>query len=143
MPGSYEGMGVAFLYPDSWVLESDEEAGSVSVESPEGAFLSVTRCAGMEEAFDALERAVSAMGEEYDEVEREGVGKTIAGVELTGSILRFVFLDLIVTSQLLVLDHAGEAYLVQIQAEDRDHDRLQVVFEAVLTSLCQHLNRPG
>jgi len=50
-------------------------------------------------------------------------------------------LDLIIVSQLMTFTHAGRTYLIQTQAEDREHDRLQAVFAAVQTSLCQHLSR--
>ena len=139
MPGNFEGFGIAFLYPDSWTLESDSEATSVSVESPDGAFFTVTRFENTIDADAAIERGVSAMRQEYDEVENEVLDKTLAGLRLEGSLLRFVFLDLIIASQLLAIAHGGGTYLVQIQAEDRDHERLLPVFDAMLTSLCQHL----
>ncbi|MEO8269375.1 MAG: hypothetical protein ABI557_06630 [Aureliella sp.] len=143
MPGNFEGFGIAFLYPDSWTLELDEEARSVSLESPEGSFFTVTRFENAVDADTAIERGVSAMQQEYDEVENEAWAKTIAGLQLEGSLLRFVYLDLIITSQLLAVVHGGVTYLVQIQAEDRDHERLEPVFDAMLTSLCQNLAACG
>jgi hypothetical protein len=139
MPGNFEGFGIAFLYPDSWTLEMDEEARTASLESPEGAFFTVSKFENSSEAEAAVERAVAAMQHEYDEVEREAVHKSLAGLELTGTELRFVFLDLIIASQLWAWTQAGHTYLVQIQAEDRDHERLEPVFNAMLTSLCQNL----
>lgn len=139
MPGQFEGFGIALMYPDSWTIDSEVEGTSVSIESPSGAFLTITQCAHPADAEEALTKARSAMHEEYDEVERETVVKQFSGLTLNGDVLRFVYLDLIVTSQLLLLAHADHSYLVQTQAEDRDHDRLQPVFDAMLTSLCQHL----
>ena len=139
MPGNFEGFGIAFLYPDSWTLESDNDAKSVSLESPDGAFFTVTRFENSVDADTAIERGVSAMQQEYDEVENEALTKSFAGLRLEGSLLRFVYLDLIIASQLLAIEHGGVTYLVQIQAEDRDHERLEPVFDAMLTSLCQHL----
>ena len=139
MPGNFEGFGIAFLYPDSWTLESDSDAKSVSIESPEGAFFTVTRFENSIDVDTAIERGVSAMRQEYDEVENEALVKNFAGLRLEGSLLRFIYLDLIVASQLLAIVHGGATYLVQIQAEDRDHERLGPVFDAMLTSLCQHL----
>lgn len=139
MPGKYTGLGIEFMYPESWSVDADVTGDSVSVESPEGAFLTITRCAGAGAAQVALEKASEAMQEEYDEVESEAIAKQLAQTTLTGQVLRFVVLDLIVTSQLLVLPTAAGGFLIQTQAEDRDHDRLLPVFDAILTSLCQQL----
>ena len=93
----------------------------------------------MADADAAVEHAVAAMQQEYEQVEREGVEKNLLGHHLVGSVLRFVYLDLIIASQLLALTHAGHTYLMQFQAEDRDHERMQSVLDAMLTSLCQSL----
>lgn len=139
MPGTFEGFGIAFLYPDSWTIDSESEAQSVSLESPEGAFFTVSKYADTAAADAAVEQAVSAMQQEYEEVEHEPVEKTLLGLHWRGSVLRFVYLDLIIASQLLALTHAGHTYLMQFQAEDRDHERMQSVLDAMLTSLCQAL----
>jgi hypothetical protein len=139
MPEKFEGFGISVMYPDSWQLDSEVEGDSVSIESPEGAFLSITKCGATAEAHIALLNARQAMHEEYEEIEQETLVKEIANLKLTGEILRFVVLDLIVTSQLLLLNYEGKDFLIQTQAEDREHDRLQPVFDAILTSFCQHL----
>ncbi len=139
MPERFEGFGVSFLYPDSWTIDAESEIDSVSLESPDGSFMTITRFIDLSDAQEALRRGLGIMQEEYEEVEREHLEKSIAGVEMQGAILRFVYLDLIVTSQLLAFSHAGSTYLVQTQAEDRDHEKLRPVFDAILTSLCQNL----
>lgn len=139
MPEKFEGFGISVMYPDSWQLDTEVEGDSVSIESPDGSFISITKCGDPQEAHVALLKARQAMHEEYEEIEQETLVKEIAQLKLKGEVLRFVVLDLIVTSQLLLLNHDGQDYLIQTQAEDRDHDRLQPVFDAILTSLCQHL----
>ena len=139
MPEQFQGFGITLLFPDSWHATEEMEGESVSLESPEGAFMTVTPFSEAAGSQTALEGALNTMREEYEEVENEETTLRIAGVSLAGQILRFVYLDLIVTSQLLVFSHAEHTYLVQTQAEDRDHDRLQPVFQAILTSLCQNL----
>jgi len=139
MPGQFEGFGIALLYPDSWILDSEVAGDSVSIESPDGAFLTIAKCENATHAQEVLVRARAAMQDEYEEVECESIVKQLNGLTLTGEVLRFVYLDLIITSQLLLLTHEETIYFVQTQAEDRDHDRLLPVFDAMLTSLCQHL----
>ncbi len=137
MPAEFEGLGIRFLYPDTWLLDPESDSNAVSIESPEGAFMTITQVAGLADSAAALEGASAAMQAEYDEVEREQVSQQFGDLTLDGCILRFVYLDLIITSQLLVFTHQHQTYLVQIQAEDRDHERLRPVFEAMLTSIGQ------
>ena len=139
MPGTFEGFGITFLYPDSWTIDTESEPQAVSLESPEGAFFTVSRHDNVAEADAALEQAIAAMQQEYEEVEREAVEKEVLGLRLVGSILRFVYLDLIVASQLMALTHEGHTYLMQFQAEDRLHEQMQSVLDAMQTSLCQNL----
>lgn len=139
MPAHYEGFGIKFMYPDSWTLESDSDGYSVFVESPDGAFIAITQCIPKTTAQEALAKARQAMQEDYEEIERESTVKQMAGLTLSGEVLRFVYLDLIVTSQLLSLTHSNASYLVQTQAEDREHEKLSPVFDAMLTSFCQNL----
>ena len=80
------------------------------------------------------------MEEEYDEIEQEFVTKNFSGIELIGLIQRFVYLDLIITSNLLTFEFDGATYLLQVQAEDRDSESLGPVFEAIMTSMCKSLN---
>jgi hypothetical protein len=140
MPEQFQGFGITLLYPDSWQASEEVGTESVSLESPEGAFMTITRFSGESDTDTAFEGALAAMREEYEEVEQEETSLRIAGISLAGQVLRFVYLDLIITSQLLIFADNQSSYLVQIQAEDRDYDRLQPVFTAILTSLCQHLN---
>lgn len=138
MPQQYEGIGVSVMYPDGWSIEEDTtDNDSVSFESPLGAFMTLTRYEGVS-SVDAVEKAQQVMVAEYDEVESETLERTIAGRELTGIALRFVYLDFLIVAELLSFSLGGSSYLVQIQGEDRDLDQLQPVFQAMLTSLFQN-----
>lgn len=136
MPKKCEGLGLSFLYPDNWKSTEEELPDAISIESPEGAFLAVTRLQGID-LETPIEKAKQTMEAEYDQIEQEPVHKRIGDKQLIGVTQRFVYLDLIVTSHLLAFTSNGCTYLIQIQAEDRDMNRLEQVFEAVLTSICQ------
>ncbi len=85
--------------------------------------------------------ACAIMEQEYEVVEKENTTFTILGLKYTGITQRFVYLDLIVVSQLLqIRAPTDQNYLVQLQGEDRDVEKMQPVFEAVLTSMCQSFN---
>lgn len=137
MPEKYQGAGFSVLYPETWKLEEDPESHMLTLETPTGSFLSITPCSDVDQAF---KQAQAAMEAEYDEVESEPASLQIADHTLTGIIQRFVFLDLIVASQLYKLESGGLRFLMQIQGEDREIEQQQAVFQAILTSLCQSLS---
>jgi len=137
MPEQYHGLGLSILYPDNWTVDEDEVSSVVTIESPGGAAMTVTRLDDSEDLQSPMDQAKIAMEAEYDLVEQESIERDIEGVQLVGITQRFVYLDLIVASHLLSFKRDGIAYLVQIQAEDRDMERLEQVFEAILVSLCR------
>ena len=137
MPLNYNGLGVSVMYPDGWKIEEDgTEENSVSFESPLGAFLTITRYPELDFS-DAVEKAHQVMLAEYDEVESEEFSRTIADREFHVTALRFVYLDFLIVAELFRFLMGGSTYLVQIQGEDRDIEKLQPVFQAMLTSLFQ------
>ncbi|MEM7474222.1 MAG: hypothetical protein AAF483_04460 [Planctomycetota bacterium] len=135
MPKQYENFGLSFMYPDNWTCDEELDSQTVMVESPEGAFLSVTDVG--EDMQDAISQAKEAMEADYDEIEEEPLQRDLAGNKLEGVSLSFVYLDLIVRAHLVELEHAGHRYFLQIQAEDRDMTKLEQVFDAILLSICQ------
>ncbi len=136
MPNKYVGLGMSLLYPESWSLAEDELGQSIELETPSGAFLTITCCQDLQAAFLQAEQTMQA---EYDEIEVEPISTVLAGIELSGSVQRFVYLDLIVASRLLKLHAGDKKYLIQIQGVDSELDALQLVFDAILTSMCQSL----
>jgi hypothetical protein len=139
VPQRFDGLGISLLYPDGWkidVNELSEAEDTVSFESPCGAFISITRH-DPQSVEVALTDAQNVMDTEYDEVETDSFAKRIANQELDVIEQRFVYLDFIIVSQLMCFQQSGSAYLVQIQGEDRDIDQLQLVFDAMLTSIFQ------
>ena len=137
MPLHYNGLGVSVMYPDGWKIEEGgTEENSVSFESPLGAFLTITRYPELNFS-DAVEKAHQVMQAEYDEVESEEFSRTIADRNFSVTALRFVYLDFLIVAELFSFQLSGSTYLVQIQGEDRDIEKLQPVFQAMLTSLFQ------
>lgn len=135
VPKTFEDFGLKILFPDSWTSEKDTESNAVTIESPEGAFLSIARIGN--EGDEPLREAKATMEEEYEEIEEEVFHRSFEGHEFNGLTQRFVYLDLIVTSHLAIVEKDGQRYLIQMQAEDNDMNKLQTVFDAMLTSMCQ------
>ena len=138
MPEKLRWLELELLYPENWTAELDEESDTLNILSPSGAFLSLTRPPDIDDAFQQAKRA---MEQEYDEIETENVCRLLGEGLLDGIVQRFVYLDFIVTSQLLKLESEAEEFkplLIQIQGEDRDLDQQQPVFDAILSSLLQN-----
>ena len=137
MPKQFENFGISFLYPDNWSCDEEPESQTVMVESPEGAFLAISQLS--DEDADPIAQAKQAMEADYDEIEEDKYERVVGDSKLQGVTLSFVYLDLIVTSHLLLWERdVDEAtYFIQIQAEDRDMAKLESVFDAVLSSILQ------
>jgi hypothetical protein len=141
MPEKFSWLGFELMYPENWRAELDEEAETLSIVSPSGAFLSMMRPASIDSAFS---QAKSAMETEYEEIETETVTRLVGEGLLEGITQRFIYLDFVVTSHLLKLESESEDFaplLIQIQGEDRDLDQQQPVFDAILTSLLQSVEQ--
>ncbi len=138
MPLQFEGIGISLMYPDTWRIEEEpSDSQGISIESPGGAFMFIN-CYPSLSPDEAIENACQAMLAEYDEVETETFTRTVSDRLFEVVAQRFIFLDLIIVSQVLSFTHADNTYLVQIQGEDREVDQLQPVFDAMLASIFQN-----
>ena len=151
MPGTYTGCGVTLMYPDNWTINEQVdgppgEPSTVTIETPEGAFFSISRYPSATNPQEVIDRAVEAMREEYREhqmeVEQCGAlssnpGATAIVNELleAGADISFYFLDLLITVRLLAIVHQGDVLLIQLQGESRDFDKQELVFSAMMQSM--------
>ena len=138
-------MGISFQYPDNWTLdEEDAMAGqeSVTVYSPGGGFWCVTMHPRSAEPARLAQAAVDAMKQEYEQeyeqLEVAGAEK-LAGRELLGFDLNFFYLDLTNTAAIRSFQTALATYTVFWQADDRELEKIGLVFQAMTTSLLQSL----
>jgi hypothetical protein len=139
----YQGLGLSCMYPENWNVTEDTDEGKVlgfTLESPTSAFMTVTEYPWTVPPSEALEQAHAAMKSEYDELEFETFEPNLEwqGQPLADSRagdVRFYYLDLLVVSRLIAFSIDHRTYLVQIQAEDRDFESLEMVFQAMLISM--------
>ncbi len=152
MPAHYKGFGISLLYPENWQMDEQfddddwedddwDGSGSVTFESPTGAFMTINRFEPSQSPIAAVSQAESAMAREYDQVESEPLTREIGDRQMHGVIQRFFYLDLIIVSQLLGFTVPDGTYLIQIQGESRDIDQLSPVFDAMLVSMVKNLNK--
>ena len=144
MPAKFEKLGVSFQYPDNWTLdEEDILAGgkSVTIYSPGGAFWSVALHCHSADPAQLAKAAVDAMKQEYEELEAEQTRQTLAGRELIGYDLNFYYLDLTNTARIRCLRTDQTTLTIFCQAEDREFDQIELVFQAITTSLLSGLKK--
>ncbi|MEX0977821.1 MAG: hypothetical protein WDZ48_03160 [Pirellulales bacterium] len=138
MPAVYEKMGIHFLYPDNWTLDEQEALEgnrSVSVYSPGGAFWSIVLHATTTDPDELAAAALETLRAEYDDAESEKVSEQIAGQPISGFDVHFYYLDLTNTALIRGFRTATDSCLVLCQAEDRELERVAMVFRAITTSL--------
>jgi len=142
MPATYERQGISFQYPDNWTLEEEpigEGQNMVTVSSPGTAFWTVTLHAGPADLQEFARTAVEAMRTEYEQLETEAAEEELDGHEVVGYDLNFQYLDLINTAQVRCVQVGQVLCCIFCQAENREFDRLEAVFQAITVSLLRGL----
>ena len=145
---TYQGLGLSCMYPENWTLTEDTDGGRVvgfTVESPTFAFMTVTEYSWTVSPREALEQAQDIMKSEYDNIEYDEIdpelefdGQPLA--DSRASDANFYYLDLLVFSRFVSFTVDRKTFLVQIQAEDRDFESLELVFKAMLISMLKSIN---
>ena len=138
MAAVYDGLGVRFEYPESWILDEEDAVSgsqSVSVYSPEGAFWTIVIHPPRADGQALLDATLDAMREEYDELDVEPIEEAIGRRATVGYDFNFYCLDLTSSARVRCVDTPAAMLLVFYQAEDREWERIEPVFKAMTTSL--------
>lgn len=142
MPAIYDRLGVKFQYPENWELTEEECVQwprTVSLQAPGGALWSVSIYPEDVEMDAREQEAVDALKSEYEGVETEPAFDSIGGRDATGQNLQFFYIDFVITAQIRVLAAADRRYLLFCQAEDREFEKLAMVFRAISESMVRNL----
>jgi hypothetical protein len=137
VPATFAEDGLSFQYPESWALQREEtEAGwTVSVQSPETAFVMVSFDGNMPETELMAETALEALQAEYPELEADECFETVAGQPACGHDIRFFSFDLTNTCWTRSFYCGGGTVLVLWQANDLELERVGPVLQAICASL--------
>jgi hypothetical protein len=138
VPAVYDHLGIRFLYPDNWEVDTSDasdERNSISVYSPGGALWSLMVYPPDEDLDERTLEVVEALQKEYPEMDIEPVREPLAGHELAGYDLNFFYLDLTNTAWVRGLRTPRASYVILCQAEDREFDEIEAVFRAITISL--------
>jgi hypothetical protein len=137
MPQQFDDRGVHFQYPEGWRLErEDGETGwTVSVQSPQTAFLLISVDEGMPSTEEVAETALEALRSEYPELEADDRVDTIAGQPALGHDIQFFSFDLTNTCWTRAFYSEVGTVLVMWQANDLELDAYEPVLRAMCASL--------
>src|SRR5437868_216534 len=139
MPSRFYENGIAFRYPENWALEREEqETGwTVSVQSPETAFLSVTFDAGSPDIAGMADSALDTLRAEYPALEAEPKVESIAGQPAVGHDVRFFSFDLTNTAGIRSFRSESGTVLVLWQFNDLEEERSEPVLKAIRASILE------
>lgn len=138
MPSNYDKLGLTFLYPENWKLldETDAQPHVVTLEAPEGsATWTVHAYPGNADQAEILKETIDTLGDTYEDLEISPLEEPLGEFASTGVEAMFYCLDFLVKAKLQFFKTDTQLLLVWTQAEDRDFDKLDVVFQAISVSL--------
>jgi len=137
MAARFDENGVHFLYPENWEIEREEyENGwSVSVLSPETAFLTLSYHENASDFGRLADTALDALREDYPDLESEPRTDTLAGQPSVGHDVRFFSFDLTNTPWGRAIPCELGALLVLCQINDLELDRNEAVLRAICASI--------
>src|ERR1700736_4638157 len=96
MAAEFHAEGIHFQYPENWQLvrEENEEGWTVSVQSPETAFLMISLRADMPTTDEVAGTALEALRETSPDLEADESVESVAVQPALGHNIRFFSLDL-------------------------------------------------
>jgi hypothetical protein len=137
MVETYEQEGIRFKYPENWRLErEDNEAGwTVSLQSPQTAFVTIGLYADTLDAEGLAETALAAMREDYPDLEAEDCVDSLAGRPAIGYDIRFFSFDLTNTCWIRSFYCSRGTVVVMCQMNDLELETNEPVLRAICASL--------
>jgi hypothetical protein len=137
MLAEFDDGGIRFKYPANWQLErEDNEAGwTVSLQSPDTAFLTISLREDLPSVDQLAETALAALREEYPDLEAEDCLDSLAGQPAVGHDLRFFSFDLTNTCWTRSFYTSRGTVLVLCQVNDLELDTNEPVLRAICASL--------
>jgi hypothetical protein len=137
MVAEFDAPGIRFKYPENWQLErEDNEAGwTVSVQSPETAFLMLCLREDMPSTDQLADTALAALREEYPDLEADDCVASLAGQPAVGHDIRFFSFDLTNTCWTRSFYSSRGTVLVMCQFNDLESDKNELVLRAICASL--------
>ena len=137
MVAEFEDTGIRFKYPENWQLErEDTDTGwSISLQSPDTAFLMISLREDMPSTSSVAETALAALKEEYPDLEADERVESFAGLPAVGHDIRFFSFDLTNTCWTRSFYSSRGTVLVMCQFNDLELEKNEPVLRAICASL--------
>lgn len=135
MSRQFQRAGIGFQYPSHWTTETDEtdDGWTVSVQSPETAFLLVSLRGDAAGASEMADLTLEALRGDYQEIDAEEAVDTLAGQPAIGHNIDFMTVDTPVTCWTRCVESPAGVVLVMYQTSEFDRERN----EPLLRAICQ------
>jgi hypothetical protein len=137
MAQQFHDGAVRFRYPENWTLERQEtENGwTVSVQSPDTAFLMLCMREDMPSTNCLCDAALDALKEEYGDIEVESCVESVAGQPAVGHDIHFFAFDLPNSCWTRSFHSPQGTVLLLYQINDLELERNEPVLKAICASL--------
>jgi hypothetical protein len=137
MLGDFNEGGIHFKYPPNWQLErvENESGWTVSLQSPDTAFLMISFDEEMPSVDHMAEAALNALREEYPDLEADACVDSLAGQPAVGHDMRFFSFDLTNTCWTRSFYTSRGTVLVLCQVNDLELEQNEPVLRAICASL--------
>ena len=143
MTAVYDKLGLNFMYPENWKLTDsadDSIPHEITVDSPDGAAMwSVHIYPDGTHPDRLLEQTWETLRETYPDLELSDLEASSNEQSIEGQEALFYCLDFLVRARLQVFEKDQRRVLAWYQAEDREFEKMDLVFQAMTTSLLQSM----
>jgi len=140
MPAVYENHGIRFLYPENWSLMDEELDGwprSVTIQSEHTSFLSLHAYPARQDTAPLIDQVIESIREVYPDLEVLEADDQVGDINTWGVDICFFYLDLLVEAKVRSLKTPTYTLIWHYQAESREFEEMEPVFNAVVASLLQ------
>ena len=129
--------GIAFRYPGSWALETEDDgdAWTASVTSPGTAFLVASLRPGPVSPAQVTDEALGVMKAEYKELDAEPVVESVGGLPAVGHNIDFLSLDTSIAAWSRCVSTSEGNLLILGQVSELDRQDYEPVLKAMLQSV--------
>jgi hypothetical protein len=137
MVARFDDLGIRFRDPDNWKLEqqANEDGWTVTVQSPETAFLVISLRDDSPDAADLAAAVLKTLKEEYEGLEAEEAVESVAGQPAVGHDIRFFSFDLTNSCWTRSFYTSAGTLLILCQLTDLESERHEPVLRAICASL--------
>jgi hypothetical protein len=138
MPAVFNKHGMNFQYPENWEVQENfaaDQALEIYLLAPTGAFWSMLAFSADSNGDQLMKDVLASFDQQYDGFECAATNDVLAETRLTGFDSHFFCLDMLVTNKMRTLTVDQHNLLIMSQAESREFEKQELVFDAITTSL--------